>query len=262
MKTMDNEDHEYGPLEGSGCMMKTMGTGDESKLWAYWWAPHVMIMMVTCLVVSNLVCTYWALHQMTYPRYMISHVLLVEPYGRVLGLVWTSGAIIFPSLDVLVVLRWRRLGCKFTQLAWLSWAALVVFSIGWVAVLQWDIRNYPFLHCVFGSMYGAAFTVWAAMRSWIIDPCRAESGLPADSRLQALRRGQILCELLVAPVLLAGLPALFFETDEFGIKMEQLALASSFVEHLVFVHARGLVLLSYIPDLMQLGKESSNVVHP
>jgi len=230
----------------------------------FWlWLPQTWLLLFALIGTStfNVFALIVAMPTMVYPRYMISHVILNETLRGAASVIWTLCALVCLFSDVVVAQKLRRIEPKLSRPASCSVACMVVTCVGWVGAAIWDLDEHMFVHALMGSLYGVGFTCRAAIHSWMIDPLRAQSGLPAVPFLISIRRASVLIELAAAPVLLAGLPTLLRkQTGAWSPEEQHLALASSFVEHLVFVHLRLLTMSTFVPDLGMLDRTDAGNV--
>jgi len=201
----------------------------------------------------NLLASVKALPTMVHPHYMISHVILNESVRGASTVIWTLCALVCLFSDVMIVQHLRCGKPPLSRYACWSLAGMAVTCIGWIGAVVWDIHDFVVVHAVMGALYGAGFTCRAAIHSWLIDPLRAQHGLPTVPLLMRVRRLSVLTELAAAPVLVAGLPTLLSKDMEaWSLQEQHLALLSSIVEHIVFVHLRLLFMATFLPDLIML----------
>lgn len=203
----------------------------------------------------NIGASIFAIPTMVYPHYMISHVIVNKTLCEAAALVWALCAVVCLFTDWLMLKHFWQLGPPLRHHATLGFCCTFVACIGWIGAATWNIHDYVVVHALMGALYGGGYTCRAAIHTWLIDPLRVQYGLPSNPACISLRRVAVLTELAAAPVLLAGLPTLLGKVnDNWSLQEQHLALMSSAVEHIVFVHLRLLCMATFLPDLALLDR--------
>jgi len=222
--------------------------------------PRARLLFTALLGTSlfNLGASIFSMPTMVHPHYMISHVILNEKIHEAAALVWTFCALVVVFSDWLLLKHFWQLGPPLRYHISLGFCCTIAACVGWIGAAIWNIYDHVVVHAIMGALYGGGYTFRAAIHTWLIDPVRVQHGLPSSPASITLRRGAVLMELLAAPVLLAGLPTLLMKDNnawsDWSLQEQSLALMSSAVEHVVFVHLRLLCMGSFLPDLALLDR--------